>query len=103
MLNQSGFDVSRGKYLPGFHPDRRDEYPPEFRKLAMSDGQIRDRGLALRSLEQAMVDFPALYKRNKEVFCCRKAEEKDMEFWRGLDTGFTDRAHIDDFKVSNDY
>lgn len=96
-LRAIGFDYYKGKYLPGFHPDTRDEFPPDFEQMVSLIQTINELGIEIKSLESGLVDFPALRGNGEEVFLCWKIDEDDIEFWHTLDGGFKGREHIDDF------
>lgn len=96
-LRAIGFDYYKGKYLPGFHPDTRDEFPADFEQLLLLIQTINELGIEIKGLESGLVDFPALRDNGEEVFLCWKIDEDDIEFWHSLDGGFKAREHIDDF------
>ena len=96
-LNEVGFDIYRGQYKPGFHPDTLDEYPIDYYELTSLIGDINDKGIELRGLENGLVDFPALRENGEEVFLCWKVDEEDIEFWHSLDGGYIGRKHISEF------
>jgi len=96
-LKSVGFDIQRGKYCPGFHPDTRDEFPIEFRDLVKLIEEINNSGIQIKSLEQGLIDFPALRSNGDEVFLCWKLDEDEIEFWHYVETGFAGREHISDF------
>ncbi len=97
QLKETGFDVYKGRYLPGFHPDTLDVYPPEYRRLVDRIEEIREEGVEVKGLEYGLVDFPALRDNGEEVFLCWKIDEDDIEFWHPLESGYKGRAHIDEF------
>ena len=92
-----GFDVYKGRYLPGFNPDTLDAFPDEYHRLLERIEEIRSEGIEVKGLETGLVDFPALRENGEEVFLCWKMDEDDIEFWHALDGGFRGREHIDDF------
>jgi len=96
-LDQAGFDLYRGKYRPGFNPDTRDEFPPEYRDLLSIVRDISDEGVVIKNLDEGLVDFPALRDNGDEVFLCWKSDEDNLEFWHGLEDGFAGRQHVDNF------
>lgn len=97
QLEDVGFDIYRGKYKPGFHPDTLDEYPIDYYELTSLIGDINEKGIELKGLEYGLVDFPALRANGDEVFLCWKVDEDHIEFWHSLDGGYKGRKHISDF------
>ncbi len=97
QLKEIGFDVNRGNYLPGWHPDTLDEFPEMFYDLIDIVDNINEKGIQVKSLELGLVDFPAVRPNGQEVFLCWKIDEDDIEFWHPIETGFKGREHIDDF------
>ncbi len=96
-LEEMGFDLARGKYKPGFHPDTSVEFPAEYRRLSRNIRKVTDKGIQIKGLLHGLIDFPALRDNGEEVLLCWKLDEEDIEFWHGLDDGFRGRRHIDEF------
>jgi len=96
-LKNSGFDIYRGKYRPGFNPGTQDEFPPEYRSLLGLLQEISDEGITVKSLEERLIDFPALRANGEEVFLCWRADEDDIEFWHSIEDGFAGRRRITKF------
>ncbi len=96
-LKDKGFDVYKGKYIPGYHPDTYDEYPPEFRELIELMQQIHHMGIEIKGLEQGLIDFPALRENGEEVFLCWKLDEDEIGFWHQLKSGYAGRKTIEEF------
>jgi len=95
-LAEQGFDIYKGTYKPGFHPCTLDEYPPDFRKMVRLVQRINKEGIEIKSIEQGMVNFPAIRSNGQEVFLCWKLDEEQIEFWYPLPGGSSGREHIDD-------
>lgn len=96
-LQEMGFDLQRGDYLPGWHPGTRDAFPAQFHEIIKLAGKISEAGIELRDPEWGMVDFPAMRSTGEEVFLCWKLDEEDIEFWHPLHGGYGTREHMDDF------
>lgn len=96
-LKEEGFDIYKGKYLPGFHPDSDLEFPPDYDKIRDLVGDIYMMGIEIKGIDQGLVDFPAIRDNGEEVFLCWKLDEEDIEFWHRVEDGFPGRQHIDDF------
>lgn len=50
-------------------------------------------GIALKDIEQGLVDFPA-ERDGRVVFLCWKQGEAEIRFWHELDTGFAGRQPL---------
>ena len=50
-------------------------------------------GVALKDIEQGLVDFPA-ERDGRIVFLCWKQGEDEIRFWHELDTGFAGRKPL---------
>jgi hypothetical protein len=96
-LQHDGFDIYKGKYRPGFHPDTLVEYPTEYQEIKTILKYIFDLGIEIKGLEQGLIDFPAIRDNGEEVFLCWKLDEEDIEFWHPMRAGYKGRKHIDDF------
>lgn len=96
-LKNIGFDVYSGKYKPGFNPDTIDPYPYQYRRFLNLTRHILDTGIQIKSIEEGLVDFPALRSNGEEVFLCWRLGENDIYFWHGLSAGFAGRQDIGTF------
>ena len=55
--------------------------------------EFQRRRIFVKDLERGLVDFPAIIG-GKEVFLCWEQDEENIEFWHGLDTGFSGRERL---------
>ena len=55
--------------------------------------EVVQRGIALKDVEQGLVDFPAV-RDGRVVFLCWKQGEDEIRFWHELDTGFAGRQPL---------
>lgn len=93
-LKGVGFDVYSARYKPGFHPDTQDVYPAEFRRLIKLMQSINQQGIEIKSIEDGLIDFPALRPSGEEVYLCWKLDEDDIVAWHTLDGGFSGRQGL---------
>ncbi len=96
-LKEAGFDIYKGRYRVGFHPDTYQDYPPGYNRLLKLLSKINSKGIEIKGVEQGLVDFPAVRPNGEEVFLCWKIDEYDIEFWHTLNGGYRGRQHIDEF------
>ena len=52
-----------------------------------------ERGIILRDLERALVDFPAM-RGGRKVYLCWLVGEKEISHWHEVDAGFDDRQPL---------
>ena len=97
ILKSNRFDIYKGKYSMGFHPETYNEFPGAFIKLQDLVDEIHFKGIEIKGIESGLVDFPAIRENGEEVYLCWKMDEKDIEFWHGINDGFLGRHHIDEF------
>ena len=55
--------------------------------------EIFDLGVALKDVEQGLVDFPAI-RDGRIVYLCWKQGEDEIRFWHDVDTGFAGRQPL---------
>lgn len=97
-LSARGFDVRRGRYRPGFHPDHLGPYPPQVRELSEIIEQLHREGILVKGLEEGLVDFPHLCPDGREVYLCWRVGEPRLAFWHPLDTGFAGRRPLEELR-----
>ena len=96
-LKAIGFDVYKGKYRVGFHPSTQLEFPADFVTIGEHISGIVSLGIEVKSIEQGLVDFPAIRSNGEEVYLCWKMDEDSILFWHRIPDGIIGRQHIDDF------
>ncbi len=97
LLNGLGFDVYTGRYKTGFNPDTLEPYPYQYRRFLSLINQLLDSGIQIKSIEEGLIDFPAIRVNGEEVFLCWKLEEQDILFWHRMNEGFRGRQPIGTF------
>ncbi len=55
--------------------------------------RINDVGAQIKSLEEGLLDFPAL-RGDEEVLLCWKLGEDEIRYWHGVDEGFAGRKPL---------
>lgn len=55
--------------------------------------EFRNRELQLKDVDRGLVDFPAVIG-GQEVFLCWEKEEKQIEHWHDLDSGYAGREQL---------
>lgn len=62
-------------------------------QMAAGVARIDALGLTLRDIEHGLVDFPALVA-GRQVWLCWQRGETSIDWWHGLDTGFSGRRPL---------
>ena len=70
--------------------ERLDE---EVAGIARCVARIHEVGAQVKDLDEGLVDFPAL-RGSEEVLLCWRLGEDEIEFWHGLDEGFSGRRPL---------
>jgi hypothetical protein len=67
-------------------------------RLPKAIERIQQMGCVVKDLDVGLVDFPTLF-RGLEVYLCWRLGEPSIQFWHGVDEGFSRRKAIDgDFR-----
>jgi len=56
-------------------------------------GTFQKREIQIKDLDRGLIDFPAIVA-GKEVFLCWEQDEKDIEFWHDLQSGYGGRERL---------
>ena len=70
--------------------ERLDE---EVAGVARCVARIHEVGAQVKDLDEGLVDFPA-HRGGEEVLLCWRLGEDEIEFWHGLDEGFSGRRPL---------
>ena len=70
--------------------ERLDE---EVAGIARCVARIHEVGAQVKDLDEGLVDFPA-HRGGEEVLLCWRLGEDEIEFWHGLDEGFSGRRPL---------
>ena len=70
--------------------ERLDE---EVAGIARCVARIHELGAQVKDLDEGLVDFPA-HRGGEEVLLCWRLGEDEIEFWHGLDEGFSGRRPL---------
>ncbi len=57
--------------------------------------EIQGFGCIIKDLDSGLLDFPSLF-RGAEVYLCWRLGEPAIEFWHGIEEGFSGRKRIDE-------
>ena len=54
---------------------------------------IHEKGILLKSIEHALVDFPSI-REGREVYLCWHSGEEEIRYWHEINVGFSDRQEL---------
>ena len=54
---------------------------------------IHEKGILVKSIEHALVDFPSIRK-GREVYLCWHSGEEEIRYWHEINVGFSDRQEL---------
>ena len=60
-------------------------------KATLAEFQRRE--IQIKDIDRGLIDFPAILD-GKEVFLCWEQDEKDIEFWHDLQSGYAGRERL---------
>ncbi len=91
----TGQAIRRLVYVHGQESDSLSEYKDLNEKLQTFIGELEDLGCVYKDYDFSigLVDFPALID-SKEVFLCWRSDEDHIEFYHGIQEGFSARKNI---------
>jgi hypothetical protein len=82
-----------GNVQPSELQEVQDRLDEEVAGIARCVARIHEAGALVKDLDEGLVDFPA--KRDGEdVLLCWRLGEDEIEFWHGLDEGFSGRKPL---------
>ena len=55
---------------------------------------FRDRGIAVRDIEEGLIDFPGL-RGGRQIYLCWRLGEDAVNFWHDRETGFAGRQPLE--------
>ena len=55
--------------------------------------EFQKRDVLIKDIDRGLVDFPAIIG-GKEVFLCWERDEKDIEYWHDLNSGYAGRERL---------
>ena len=54
---------------------------------------IHEKGILLKSIEHALVDFPSI-REGREVYLCWHSGEEEIRYWHEINVGFSGRQEL---------
>jgi len=74
---------------------KKTEHDEAAGRLVEIVNRIQETGVIVKDLDIGLVDFPSLLE-GEDIYLCWKLGEDHVDFWHGVDEGFTGRKPIDD-------
>ncbi len=95
-LDEQGYDIFRHQYFGGMGPNGTGEFPKEMEELVEIVKKIDSYGVLVKSIDEALLDFPHIRKNGEEVYLCWKKGEDKIMYWHRIPDGFGGRKKIDE-------
>ena len=73
---------------------KKSEHDEAAERLVGIVNRIQETGVLVKDLDVGLVDFPSLVD-GEEIYLCWKLGEDHIDFWHGIDEGFTGRKPLD--------
>jgi hypothetical protein len=88
------------KYMINFkdYIIRKQELNSAITNFYKSIEELEATGVAIKSIDQGLLDFPSLMF-NEEIWLCWKEGETEIKFWHGKDEGFNGRKPIENIDL----
>jgi len=95
-LNEKGYDVFRHQYCGGEGPNGTGTFPEEMERLIDCIKVIASNGIMIKSIDNALLDFPHIRANGEEVYLCWVYGEEDIQYWHRVQDGFPGRKDIEE-------
>jgi len=82
-----------GNVEPSELQEVQDRLDVEVAGITRCVARIHDLGAQVKDLDEGLVDFPAR-RGDEDVLLCWRLGEDEIEFWHGLDEGFSGRRPL---------
>jgi hypothetical protein len=92
--------ASRIMVLGGSYPPYSDlvkkktEREEASERIVETISKIQETGCLVKDIDEGLIDFPSMIE-GQEAFLCWKQGEVRIEYWHGLEDGFTGRKRLD--------
>ena len=82
-----------GDFDPGELREVYDQMAVEATAVARCVAGIHEVGALVKDLDRGLIDFPA-QREGEDVLLCWHVGEAEIEYWHGVDEGFSGRKHL---------
>ena len=96
ILDEQGYDIFRHQYFGGIGPNGTGEFPKEMEELVEIVKKIASYGVLIKSIDNALLDFPHIRSNGEEVYLCWQNGENEILFWHKIPDGFSGRRNINE-------
>ncbi|MCE2504779.1 MAG: DUF2203 domain-containing protein [Chlorobi bacterium] len=94
-LDEIGYDIRGHHFFAGMGTNGTKPYPDEVSKLIKLFRGLTTKGILVKDMDRGLIDFPAIRPNGDEVYLCYMLGEKTIEYWHGIEDGFSGRQHVD--------
>jgi hypothetical protein len=95
-LDEKGYDIYNHQFFGGIGPNGTGKYPKDMEELVELVHHISEDGIIVKGIDNGLIDFPTVRKNGEEVYLCFQLGEDDIEFWHGINDGFSGRKSIEE-------
>ena len=95
-LDDKGYDILHHQYFGGIGPNGTGAFPADMERLVEVVKIISSKGIIIKNMNIALVDFPHIRSNDQEVYLCWKFGENNIAFWHPIPEGFSGRRNIND-------
>lgn len=95
-LKEQEYDIYKHSFFSGIGSNGTGKYPDEINRLIDIVKKISVKGVIIKEIESALLDFPHIRENGDEVYLCWKYGEETILYWHGIRDGFSGRKSIDE-------
>ena len=93
-LDEKGYDILHHQYFGGIGPNGTGAFPADMERLVEVVKIISSKGVIIKNMNIALIDFPHIRTNGEEVYLCWKYGEDNIKFWHPIPEGFSGRRNI---------
>ena len=90
---ESGISLNGGGSISEQISNYSNERDDIFRLVEEKIDSIHQRGILVKNIEHALVDFPSILE-NREIYLCWHGGEDEILYWHEIDVGFSGRRPL---------
>lgn len=94
-LDTIGYDIRGHHFFAGMGTNGTKPYPDEVHQLIERFRGVTAKGILIKDMDAGLVDFPALRASGEEVYLCFRLGEPTIEYWHGVEGGFSGRKPVE--------
>ncbi|HMW33826.1 MAG TPA: DUF2203 domain-containing protein [bacterium] len=96
-LDEINYNIYKHEYFGGLGPNGSKFHPEELMTLVDILRSLEKQGVIIKSIDEGLIDFPAIRANGEEVYLCWKLGEEDIFYWHTIRDGFQGRRPLSAF------